>query len=68
VKKIKRRESQKEREREREREALPLLRPSISMDWLTLLVPFAYLGILLTSLATFSSLYRKRKARSLHFS
>jgi hypothetical protein len=32
------------------------------MDWLSLLVPFAYLGILLTSLATFSSLYRKRKA------
>jgi translocation protein SEC66 len=32
------------------------------MDWLSLLVPFTYLGILLTSLATFSSLYRKRKA------
>jgi translocation protein SEC66 len=32
------------------------------MDWLSLLVPFAYLGILLTSLSIFSSLYRKRKA------
>lgn len=34
------------------------------MNYLSLLIPFAYLGILLTSLATFSSLYRKRKARS----
>lgn len=33
------------------------------MNWISLLVPFAYLGLLLTSLATFSSLYRKRKAR-----
>ena len=31
------------------------------MNWLSLLVPFAYLGILVSSLATFSSLYRKRK-------
>ncbi len=30
------------------------------MNWLSLLVPFAYLGILVSSLATFSSLYRKR--------
>lgn len=34
------------------------------MNYLSLLIPFAYLGILLTSLATFSSLYRKRKART----
>ncbi|RAL07452.1 Sec63 complex subunit SEC66 [Aspergillus homomorphus CBS 101889] len=33
------------------------------VDWLSLAVPFAYLGVLLGSLATFSSLYRKRKAR-----
>jgi len=32
------------------------------VDWLSLAVPFAYLGILIGSLATFSSLYRKRKA------
>ncbi|CAI7571891.1 unnamed protein product [Penicillium bialowiezense] len=32
------------------------------VDWLSLAVPLAYLGILLGSLATFSSLYRKRKA------
>jgi len=32
------------------------------VDWLGLAVPFAYLGILIGSLATFSSLYRKRKA------
>lgn len=32
------------------------------MNWLSLLIPFAYLGILVASLATFSSLYRKRKA------
>ena len=34
------------------------------VDWLGLAVPLAYLGILLGSLATFSSLYRKRKART----
>ncbi|PYH46667.1 Sec63 complex subunit SEC66 [Aspergillus saccharolyticus JOP 1030-1] len=33
------------------------------VDWISLTVPFAYLGVLLGSLATFSSLYRKRKAR-----
>ncbi|RAL01533.1 Sec63 complex subunit SEC66 [Aspergillus ibericus CBS 121593] len=33
------------------------------VNWLTLAVPFAYLGVLLGSLATFSSLYRKRKAQ-----
>ncbi|KAL8768024.1 MAG: hypothetical protein Q9209_005628 [Squamulea sp. 1 TL-2023] len=32
------------------------------VNWLGLTVPFAYLGILVGSLATFSSLYRKRKA------
>ena len=32
------------------------------VDWLGLAIPFAYLGILVGSLATFSSLYRKRKA------
>ena len=32
------------------------------MDWLSLLVPFLYLFILLGSLSTFSSLYRRRKA------
>ena len=32
------------------------------VDWVGLAVPFAYLGILVGSLATFSSLYRKRKA------
>ncbi|KAJ5121221.1 uncharacterized protein N7515_009182 [Penicillium bovifimosum] len=32
------------------------------VDWLSLAVPISYLGILLGSLATFSSLYRKRKA------
>ncbi|KAI5308516.1 translocation protein S66, partial [Ascosphaera atra] len=31
------------------------------MDWLSLLIPFAYLGVLVGSLATFSSLYRRRK-------
>ncbi|KAJ5806190.1 Sec62/63 complex subunit Sec66 [Penicillium pulvis] len=31
------------------------------VDWLSLAVPLAYLGILIGSLATFSSLYRKRK-------
>ena len=34
------------------------------VDWIGLAVPFAYLGILVGSLATFSSLYRKRKAGS----
>ncbi|KAL4927903.1 Sec63 complex subunit SEC66 [Aspergillus undulatus] len=33
------------------------------VDWVTLLVPVAYLSVLVGSLATFSSLYRKRKAR-----
>jgi translocation protein SEC66 len=32
------------------------------VDWLTLSIPFAYLGILVGSLAVFSSLYRKNKA------
>lgn len=32
------------------------------VDWVTLVVPFAYLSVLIGSLATFSSLYRKRKA------
>ncbi|MCJ1359743.1 MAG: translocation protein S66 [Icmadophila ericetorum] len=32
------------------------------VDWVGLTVPFAYLGVLVGSLATFSSLYRKRKA------
>jgi translocation protein SEC66 len=32
------------------------------VDWLSLAIPFAYLGILIGSLAIFSSLYRKRKA------
>ncbi|KAL8728608.1 MAG: hypothetical protein Q9166_005261 [cf. Caloplaca sp. 2 TL-2023] len=32
------------------------------VDWISLTIPFAYLGILVGSLATFSSLYRKRKA------
>jgi hypothetical protein len=35
------------------------------VDWLSLAVPLAYLGVLLGSLATFSSLYRKRKASEL---
>lgn len=34
------------------------------VDWLSLAVPLAYLGVLIGSLATFSSLYRKRKART----
>ena len=29
------------------------------VDWVSLAIPFAYLGILIGSLATFSSLYRK---------
>lgn len=36
------------------------------VDWLSLAVPLAYLGILIGSLATFSSLYRKRKYRMYH--
>lgn len=32
------------------------------VDWLTLSIPFAYLGILVGSLTVFSSLYRKNKA------
>jgi translocation protein SEC66 len=36
------------------------------VDWLSLAVPLAYLGVLIGSLATFSSLYRKRKARTYH--
>lgn len=35
------------------------------VDWVGLSVPLAYLGILVGSLATFSSLYRKRKAGKL---
>ena len=34
------------------------------MNYLSLLMPIAYLGILIASLATFSSLYRQRKLRS----
>ncbi|EPS26006.1 hypothetical protein PDE_00942 [Penicillium oxalicum 114-2] len=33
------------------------------VDWISLAVPLAYLGVLIGSLATFSSLYRKRKAQ-----
>ncbi|BCR90807.1 Sec63 complex subunit SEC66 [Aspergillus chevalieri] len=33
------------------------------VDWVSLAIPFAYLGVLIGSLATFSSLYRKRKAQ-----
>ncbi|KAF2281192.1 translocation protein-like protein sec66 [Westerdykella ornata] len=36
--------------------------PFDAVDWLTLSIPFAYLFILVGSLAVFSSLYRKRKA------
>jgi len=32
------------------------------VDWLALSIPFAYLGILVGSLAVFSNLYRKNKA------
>lgn len=32
------------------------------VDWVSLVVPFAYLGVLIGSLATFSHLYRARKA------
>lgn len=34
----------------------------MAVDWVGLLIPLAYLSILIGSLATFSSLYRKRKA------
>jgi len=43
------------------------------IDWLSLSVPFAYIAVLVGSLATFSSVYRKRKAgpymkqNSIHF-
>lgn len=40
-------------------------RTDAMVNWLSLAVPFAYLGVLIGSLATFSSLYRKRKARML---
>jgi translocation protein SEC66 len=33
------------------------------IDWVGLLIPLAYLSILIGSLATFSSLYRRRKAQ-----
>lgn len=33
------------------------------VDWVGLLIPLAYLSILIGSLATFSSLYRRRKAQ-----
>ena len=32
------------------------------VDWVGLAIPFAYLGVLIGSLATFSSLYKRRKA------
>ncbi|KAF2146928.1 uncharacterized protein K452DRAFT_263160 [Aplosporella prunicola CBS 121167] len=32
------------------------------VDWISLAIPFAYLGVLIGSLATFSHLYRARKA------
>lgn len=32
------------------------------VNWLALALPFVYLGVLVGSLATFSTLYRKRKA------
>ena len=35
------------------------------IDLLSLAIPFAYLAVLIGSLATFSSLYRKRKAGKL---
>jgi len=34
----------------------------VEIDWKGLILPFAYIGVLLGSLITFSSLYRKRKA------
>ena len=45
--------------------SLPRPRTDAMVNWLSLAVPFAYLGVLIGSLATFSSLYRKRKARML---
>ncbi|KAK2741026.1 translocation protein S66 [Myotisia sp. PD_48] len=33
------------------------------VNWLSLVIPLAYLGVLIGSLATFSSLYRKRKSQ-----
>ena len=38
--------------------------PSAMVDWVSLAIPFLYLTVLVGSLATFSSLYRKRKAGS----
>ena len=35
---------------------------SLSVDWMGLALPFAYLVVLSVSLMTFSSIYRKRKA------
>jgi translocation protein SEC66 len=32
------------------------------VDWVGLVLPFAYIGVLIGSLGTFSSLYRRRKA------
>ena len=32
------------------------------VDWKGLILPFAYIGVLVGSLITFSSVYRKRKA------
>ncbi|KAG0650718.1 Translocation sec66 [Hyphodiscus hymeniophilus] len=34
----------------------------VEIDWKGLILPFSYIGVLLGSLITFSSLYRKRKA------
>jgi translocation protein SEC66 len=33
-----------------------------NIDWIGLSVPFAYIAVLVGSLITFSSVYRKRKA------
>jgi len=33
-----------------------------NLDWLGLVIPFAYIAVLVGSLVTFSSVYRKRKA------
>lgn len=38
------------------------------VDWVGLVIPVAYLSLLIGSLATFSSLYRKRKAGKLSLS
>ncbi|KAF3482155.1 uncharacterized protein GIQ15_04914 [Arthroderma uncinatum] len=35
----------------------------LNVDWLSLTIPLAYLAVLVGSLATFSSLYRKRKTQ-----